>query len=189
MCNGANLGFRKKAYHSVGGYEDNLDIPSGDDEFLMHKISKKFPGSVRFLKDHKAIVTTNAHHSFHSFIQQRKRWASKWSFYTITGPKVTAIFTWIFYLLLFAGTLLAALGWYSWKILLIQWGAKLLIDGIYLESVLKFFKKRFNPWIFLLMELLYPVYVLIFGLSSNVGTYEWKGRTFTRNVGARIPGS
>ena len=29
---------------------------------------------------------------------------------------------------------------------------------------------------FLILEICYPFYVIIFGLASNFGTYNWKGR-------------
>jgi cellulose synthase/poly-beta-1,6-N-acetylglucosamine synthase-like glycosyltransferase len=42
MCNGASLAFRRKSFEAVNGYEDNLHIPSGDDEFLMRKLKSVF---------------------------------------------------------------------------------------------------------------------------------------------------
>ncbi|KXK27162.1 MAG: family 2 glycosyl transferase [Bacteroidetes bacterium OLB12] len=47
MCNGASLAFRKSAFDAVGGYTGNEHIASGDDEFLMRKISVQFPKSIR----------------------------------------------------------------------------------------------------------------------------------------------
>src|SRR6185295_2213731 len=49
LGNGANIGFRKSAFAEVNGYDGNLHIASGDDEFLIRKISSKFPGGIAFM--------------------------------------------------------------------------------------------------------------------------------------------
>ncbi len=41
MCNGANLAFRKDVFNEVSGYKGNIQIASGDDEFLMRKSTWK----------------------------------------------------------------------------------------------------------------------------------------------------
>ena len=38
MCNGANIAYPKKIFYQVNGFEGNINVASGDDEFLMHKI-------------------------------------------------------------------------------------------------------------------------------------------------------
>src|SRR5690606_26866381 len=38
MCNGANLAYEKDAFLLVNGFAGNEQVPSGDDEFLLHKI-------------------------------------------------------------------------------------------------------------------------------------------------------
>ena len=179
MCNGANLAFRKEIFMELGGYQDNLHLASGDDEFLMHKIASHKPGSVHFNKSRNSIVSTHPHHSMRDFIQQRKRWASKWNHYSISTPKWMAVFTLLFYLLLVSGFIMAITGYYSWQYLGIQLLVKFIFDFIFIRSVMNFLKKQLNLFIFLLMELLYPFYVIIFGITSKLGTYEWKGRKFT----------
>ncbi|HAA14898.1 MAG TPA: glycosyl transferase family 2, partial [Cytophagales bacterium] len=57
MCNGANLAVRKEAFYEVGGYDASKDIPSGDDEFLLHAIVDRFgEKSTQFVKDKSALV-------------------------------------------------------------------------------------------------------------------------------------
>src|SRR5688572_1499551 len=60
MCNGANLAFRKDVFFEVGGYANNLHIPSGDDEFLMRKIFQLYPKGIFFLSDSNGVVKTTA---------------------------------------------------------------------------------------------------------------------------------
>ena len=60
MCNGANLAFTKEAFLSVGGYEGNEHLPSGDDEFLLQKIFRMYPQSVSFNASPQGVVVTTA---------------------------------------------------------------------------------------------------------------------------------
>ena len=50
MCNGANLAYEKKAFYEVNGFAGIDHIASGDDMLLMHKIWKKYPDRVHYLK-------------------------------------------------------------------------------------------------------------------------------------------
>src|SRR5438552_2515384 len=81
MCNGANLAYEKKAFEEVKGFESIDHIASGDDMLLMHKIRKKFPGRLNYLKSKKVIVSTQPMKTWKEFLNQRTRWASKARFY------------------------------------------------------------------------------------------------------------
>jgi hypothetical protein len=53
---------------------------------------------------------------------------------------------------------------------------KVLIDGIFMNSVLGYFGKRKLLLVFLPLELIYFMYVSILGMASQVISYTWKGR-------------
>ena len=76
-CNGANLAYRKDVFYEVGGFKGIDDLASGDDELLLQKVAERYPGEIGFLKLYDAVVFTHAKHTLQSFIQQRRRWASK----------------------------------------------------------------------------------------------------------------
>jgi len=83
MANAANMSFSKEVFKEIGGYKHTGATPSGDDELLMHKISKAYPDKLIFLKEKHAIVTTAALTNINSFLNQRKRWGSKWKHYQL----------------------------------------------------------------------------------------------------------
>ena len=60
MCNGANLAYERTAFYEVDGFKGIDSIASGDDMLLMHKIYKRYPQRVLFLKSKNAIVQTAA---------------------------------------------------------------------------------------------------------------------------------
>ncbi len=98
MCNGANLAFRKAIFFEVGGYANNLHIPSGDDEFLMRKIFQLYPDGIQFVSDSDAVVYTPASPELKEFVHQRVRWAGKWKHDLSSWNAVLAIFIFCFQL-------------------------------------------------------------------------------------------
>lgn len=178
MCNGANMAFSKSAFEKVGGYHGKEDIPSGDDEFLMHKINKAFPRSIKFLKDDQAIVKTSPASSIRSFYSQRKRWAGKWKYYDIWQPKILAGFIFTVQLALLLSLFAVIVGLISIQIFISIMALKYLADYLYLNSINKFFKNKVNLLAFTVLQIIYPLYVIIIGLTSTFGPYSWKGRRY-----------
>jgi cellulose synthase/poly-beta-1,6-N-acetylglucosamine synthase-like glycosyltransferase len=176
MCNGANFSYRKAAYQAVEGFKDIDSVASGDDELLMHKILKRFPGSVVFMKDENAIVETESNLSWRLFYNQRKRWASKWSYYKSPIVKALAIFIFLFNLYMVSSAVLVAFGVINWKVFLIQYIVKLLFEALFIFRILKFLKKKIHLIHFLVLQILYPLYTTFFGIVANFGGYEWKDR-------------
>ncbi|MBX9852509.1 MAG: glycosyltransferase [Cytophagaceae bacterium] len=177
MCNGANLAFEKKAFYEVKGYEGNEAVPSGDDEFLMHKISAAFPGKVVFLKGKEAIVYTPAIQTLKDFKNQRVRWASKWSFYKVINIKVLAVFIFLinfsiplFFVFCLCGLLPEVL--FAEQLLI-----KMIVEFVFLNRVSLFLGGRIKFIPFLILQVIYPLYVIYFALAGLRGCYEWKGRT------------
>ncbi len=177
MCSAANLVFSKLAFLEVDGYKDNIHMASGDDEFLLHKIFKKYPNEVWFLKDRRAIVETAPNTSLQQLAQQRTRWVSKSTKYEerfITAILVGA------YLFNFSIPFNLIYGiWHPsyFKIGLVQTVLKMLVEGLFLFQVTKFFGK---PKLLLLLPLAEPfhiIYVIIIGVWANLKPYTWKNRT------------
>jgi cellulose synthase/poly-beta-1,6-N-acetylglucosamine synthase-like glycosyltransferase len=169
MCSGANLCFRKTAFFEVNGYEGNLHLASGDDEFLMHKIAKAFPNGLAYLKDKDAIVLTKASKNLKDFYLQRKRWSSKWKHYSGFIPTILAIFIFLTQM-----AVLVCVYNRLWPILLL----KVILEFVFLGQVLKFLNNGNLVLYVFLVQLIYPFYVIFFGFSGIFGskTYLWKGR-------------
>ena len=178
MCSGANLGFRKSAFEEVGGYTDNLFTPSGDDEFLLFNIMRKFPHSTKFMKSQDGIVSTSAHSKLTAFINQRTRWTSKWKHNKNGKVRVSAVLFFLDYLLFYVAVAGAFLAWFN----------PLLIGGIVLARFISMFvfvvpinrflkgKGAFVPLV--VFQIIYPLHVLFMGMNSIFGSYTWKGRRY-----------
>lgn len=174
LCNGANLVYRKAVFESVNGYDGNLTIASGDDEFLMRKIQKHFPGSVFFLNSPTAVVDTESQSNFSVFLQQRLRWASKWRYNSSRFTVALSIFI-----------LLAQVSWIGCLALLIisfrfdlltLMLTKMVLEFVFLLRVCRWMKAKWNGLAFLTLQVVYPFYVLGVGIASNFVKGSWKGR-------------
>ncbi|MDR6808734.1 cellulose synthase/poly-beta-1,6-N-acetylglucosamine synthase-like glycosyltransferase [Dyadobacter sp. BE34] len=176
MCNGANLSYEKETFLEVSGYDGVRHIASGDDEFLMHKIAARHPGSVHFLRHRDAIIRTAPHRNWASFYRQRKRWASKWKHYQSKTPLILAIYIFAsnFSILLAGG--LACAGAISAAAFGGMLALKCIPEWFFLGSVLSFLQKRRSLAFIPATQLFYPLYVCFFGLAAQKGQYEWKGR-------------
>ncbi|TDB64446.1 glycosyltransferase [Arundinibacter roseus] len=176
MCNGANIAYQKTAFEAVGGYAATPKIASGDDEFLMHKIHEKL-GGVHFLKSQAATVETAAPASWKFFVQQRKRWASKWKHYSQWPPKLIAIFVFLANAMLLLSLLLWGFGVFDRYQVQLLWLLKCLPEWLYLGNLLHFFKRKNLYWYIPLLQLVYPFYVCFFGLLAQKPQYQWKNRS------------
>jgi len=178
MCNGANLAFRKEVFFEVGGYEDNREVTSGDDEFLMYKISKLYPGKVSFLKSPNSIVTTLPIRSYMDFYFQRRRWAGKWRKHANIKSKILAVYIFIVhcsYLTLFFFIINQKI---NLQIIVSIFIIKIILEYIFFKNIYKFFANSLNIFPFVISSLLYSVYAITFGILSNIGGYKWKGRQY-----------
>jgi len=176
MCNGANLAFRKSVFLEVKGYEGNFDIPSGDDEFLMRKISQDFPDGIRWLDSPETVVITAPQASFNSFIQQRRRWAGKWKHNSSPLSKALAFFVLMFQAVFLILLFLSLSGIVPWKMALFLFGIKLVLEYMFIFQISDFLKSAWSLLDFLLLQFLYPPYVLFIGITTQFTPYQWKGR-------------
>lgn len=177
MCNGANLAYQKAAFERVKGFDGNRHLLSGDDEFLMHKIFSSNRTKISFNYCSQSVVKTKAQATLYEFIQQRKRWSSKWNQYQLPYIKWIAILIFIgnFNLLFLPLYLIvdAQLAIYLIGLQLL----KTLVDAIFTFDILNKFGNKFSLKYFVILSLIYPIYVSFFGLSSKNNAFTWKNRT------------
>lgn len=180
MCNGANLAFRKSAFMEVGGYKENIHIPSGDDEFLMRKINDRYPGTIGFLNDPQSVVTTTPSPTLLAFIQQRIRWAGKWRFNTSVTTNLVA-----FYVIIVQAALLTSfilLPSADYLILLSLLVIRMILEFWFLYQVTRFLNVSWNISAFIILQIFYPWYVILIGMTSSFMPYSWKERTWRQSV-------
>lgn len=181
ICNAANLAYRKSAFSSVNGFNDQMNLSSGDDELLMQKIWKETDYKVKFCTNKKAIVKTDPNKTVKQFYQQRKRWASKGLFYADKLLIVKLILIYLFYVGLLAQF---GLGMFHSIYFLFSFFVSFLLKITTEYLVLKkgsnilFDNSLLKP--FLLAEIIHLPYIIIAGISGAMGNFIWKDRTVKR---------
>ncbi len=178
MCNGANLAYRREAFEQVNGFEGISQTPSGDDELLMHKVAIKFPRSVTFLQEKEAVVSTCSAKTWNEFIQQRKRWASKWKIGKRPITAALALLVLLFHVGFGMSLVSALVGSFPWSLLGALLATRFLLELMLTSNIATRLNTGFKILPLLLSQFFYPFYAIFFGLLANFGSYEWKGRSY-----------
>ncbi|MGL1885977.1 MAG: glycosyltransferase [Reichenbachiella sp.] len=176
MINGCNYSFSKEVFLSVDGFKGNEEVPTGDDEFLLRKVTEKYPESVTFIKSKDALVLTDAAASWSELVHQRRRWASKWKLHEGWASMVLPLAIMFLYVILLLTPFIVDSQYAFW--LLMGWGVKCVFDFIYLKSVARITQVKVHVIGVIALQIIYPFYVVFFGLASNFGEYRWKGRAY-----------
>jgi len=181
MCNGANLAYRKEAFLSVGGFTGNTQHFSGDDQFLLAAIRKRFGGgAIRFHWDKQALVTTEPEKSWKGFVAQRIRWVSKSHGYREPAVVTVSLLTYMIHFLLLTGFVLGAF----FLPLLIPssalWLGKILAEYPMVRIMARFMDKRQFLGYYFVAQVFQLFYIVIIGVSGQILPYRWKGRTSGR---------
>lgn len=174
MINGCNYSFSKELFLEVGAFEGNDHIASGDDEFLLRKIYRQDPDKVQFLKTHNALVVSEPPVNGNAFYHQRRRWASKWKLHQDLFSMIVPVFIFCIY---------SVLSWLVIDMILTAnaigfyvFAAKLMVDFLFVHQVSKVQERKVSVVSFILLQIIYPFYVVFFGVASNFGTYRWRER-------------
>ena len=182
MCNGANLSYTKESFYEVNGFQGNEHIPSGDDEFLMRRVVKKFGvKSLKFLNDTGAVVSTNSQTSIRDLLTQRIRWAGKWSQNSNWFTKLLAVF-----ILFFQALWLVAIGSLFFLevdyVMLSLLSLKIGIEAYFLFSISRFMQQKFSWYAFFVLQIVYPFYVVLVAVISNFISVSWKSRSIRNRL-------
>ena len=181
ICNAANIAYRKNAFDEVKGFNDNLNISSGDDEFLMQKVSKSKKYKVKFSVNPDSFVETAANKNLNEFYHQRKRWASKGLFYNSKLLILRLVLIFLFFLSIILLPFTSAwFGKLSVYLFLISFLAKLIYEYLLLFKGKLVFFRDLSLKHFLIAEIFHIPYILIAGISGLFGNYLWKERRVPR---------
>jgi cellulose synthase/poly-beta-1,6-N-acetylglucosamine synthase-like glycosyltransferase len=175
FCNGASLAYRKSAFYEVGGYEDNAHIASGDDEFLMRKLKKRFKEGITIVNDFSATVSTKPQSKVKDFFHQRIRWAGKWKANESWAVKLLALFILVFQIS-FMYAIYSIFAGESYRELIVLCFAKIVLEGLFIFRVSKRIGQAFSLISFLILQIHYPFYVIFIGVISQFTKALWKDR-------------
>jgi hypothetical protein len=170
-----NFSESSKSYNTLKNSLNNK-LLSGDDVFLLQEIKKEFPDKITYIKSKESVVTTKAPQTFTEFFNQRLRWASKNKYYTDRDIINVGFTIFSINILMFFSLLLAIFDIDFILLFAIIFIIKSIPDFFLLSQVTSFFEKKGLLKFFIPVQLFYPIYVIVIGLSSLFLKYKWKGR-------------
>lgn len=179
MGNGANILFDKEVFLSLNPYQDNQEIASGDDVFLIQKFQAWQVQSLGFVKNKDAIVTTDPPEDWKTFVNQRIRWGSKAKSYQSFALKLQVFQIVIFYWMLFClfiASLIAGNHILFAALFVTSFVIKSIIDYSFFSNIQLLYRSKYSWRNGILLECLHIIYVLFIGVLAIFGTYQWKGR-------------
>lgn len=171
-CSGQNIGYRKSAFESVGGFEKIKHLLSGDDVNLM-QLFRRSKFKIRFSFHPKSFVFTKPVSDWKELINQRSRWASNMKFQIELNPEF------FIYLISFSIFLFSA--YYSlfskFEIAFILLAIKGIADYLFIQKSFKLFrvnKERlsfFINWI-----IIQPFYIVVVAVFGQLNLFKWHGK-------------
>lgn len=183
MCSGANFAYRKSAFKAVGGYAGNEKHLSGDDEFLLKKMIRKFGvQSAAYLNQEEVLVKTQPMAHLGVFLQQRVRWASKWRLHRSAKHASVALGSYIVAMVQLGSFFLIFGNGLSKIVFLVFWTLKIIVEKKVLDRVLHDYAVHPTLFSFIKTSFVHPVYIISVGLLSIRGKFTWKGRKSNYNV-------
>ena len=176
LCNGANLGYKKKTFLKLKGFEGNDHIASGDDLFLFEKFIKANKKSVKYLKSKAAIATTFPVKSWTDLFNQRTRWAAKITSFSSIHIKLIGLL-----IMLVNFSFVYSICIASIELFLVVFILKMSIDLLLFWPTIKFFNQKgsFFKW-YAPASLFYPFFSIIVLFKALFFKYNWKGRRYEK---------
>ncbi|MFA5814597.1 MAG: glycosyltransferase [Bacteroidales bacterium] len=174
MAQGPNIAVRATDYLTI---VNNLDgrFASGDDVFLLQEMKKIQGKRIGYVLNPDATIRSKPADSISAFLLQRRRWASKATGYRDLFMIVTTLLVFIANLEILTALVFAVLGIVPFSLILILLGIKTIADFPVLCAATRFFRCTNILWWLLPILVLYPIYVIVAGILSQVAPIRWRG--------------
>jgi len=183
MCSAANMAYRKSAFLLVNGFEGNKSFLSGDDEFLLKKITNQYSGeSCVYLNQAEVLVITKSMKSWADLLNQRIRWAGKWKAHQSLFHGLASLIPFLIQVVWMLSFLFLFQIEYGGYVILLSWSLKIIVEKQVLGSVLSGYSFPADWSDAIVTGLAHPVYVMAVGAGVLRGKFNWKGRNNLRSV-------
>jgi poly-beta-1,6-N-acetyl-D-glucosamine synthase len=177
MSNAANMAFDRSLYET-GGPDTGNQLASGDDIFLMHKALKRHPKGLLFADNPESVVQAKPVNTWKELLNQRIRWAGKWTAIPDAPVKKLAVY-------IFIANLIACLcllfGVITFSPLpLIFFAIKMVLEMWLILSYAKKYKQVVSGLALVFSTIFYPFFAVFIGLYATFSpSYHWKNREYS----------
>jgi len=167
---GRNMAYRREVYEKVGGFNALQRFKSGDDVHMTERFRQAGVGKITYCAHPDTFVETLPHTSIKEIMHQQIRKNSK-TFSKSLSSIIFSLLIFFVYLFIHILPLLDGSLILLWLVAIIF---KFVLEFIVLTMAAFIFRKKsLWPWL-PLMQIIYPFYIVTFGLLGTLQIYQWK---------------
>ncbi len=183
-ASGQNVGYRKAAFHAVGGFKKIKNRISGDDVLLLQLIRRCTNWKIKFAPLPNAFNWTEPEKTLKSFLNQRKRWASNGSYQVKLnlGFFLFILSTFLMNLIVIFGTPIYIFMFHSMGLPIGCVLIKFFIEFLLTLKGATVYQRRDLLKYFPIWMILQVPYVIFTGLMGSLGHFIWKDRKYFQEV-------
>jgi len=175
-ASGRNFAYRRKVYDQVGGFGADLQVASGDDDLLLHRMAGRTTWRVAWAHGPEAAVPSRPETSWVDLFNARVRHVSKLLKYPIEVQAIAVLLAVVNLATAFA--LLGLITGLAGKSAILLIGGKLLLDyGMLVAGTRKLGEWAGLLW-FPVVFVVHPWYMLAVGVLGLRQRYTWKNREY-----------
>ncbi len=174
IASAACLAYKRELFFQAGGFGDLVNLSSGDDDMLIHKMMKVPGTKVCYNLDKDAVIETEPVNSWKQLFNQRARWSSNGTSYENKFYILMLTLIYTYYIWMFIS---------PWCVLLLdcpwQWCAfsilpKVVIDFVFLTIASWKLRCRRQMLAFIPTELIQIPMIVFCVPAGMVGAFRWK---------------
>lgn len=175
VANGANLMFAKSDFLSLGGYQGNEHIGSGDDVFTLEKFLLSPQHKVIHAAHPNAVVYTPYESDFTAFFHQRMRWMKKTFLQKTQKTALKQVLVGLFMVSLWV---ISGFSVYrgTYETLALVWLGKLLVDSAGVRMLCR--TENPNPLTVVWVSALQVFWLPCLAIAALLLPYRWKARPY-----------
>lgn len=179
LSNGANLAFERNAWLELNENAMLNHEISGDDVFLLHSFKKHFgTNAIAFDFAKESSVYTYAQDSVIAFFNQRIRWVSKSKSYKDAWIILISILVLLCNINLLIAGFASFFSSYYFYLFVFLFSTKFFIDFIVLYTASKLYNQTKLLFLYPVMQIFYPLFIVLSVIFGSIMPYRWKGRKY-----------
>ena len=174
VASAACLAYKKELFFKVGGFGDLINLSSGDDDMLIHKMMKIEGTKVCYNLDKDAVIETAPVHTWKQLFNQRARWSSNGTSYESKAYVLLLTLIYTYYIWMFLSPWCVAFLDCPWEWCVFSILPKFVVDFIFLSiAAWKLHVKR-KMFAFIPVELI-QIPMIVFCVPAGItGMFRWK---------------
>jgi cellulose synthase/poly-beta-1,6-N-acetylglucosamine synthase-like glycosyltransferase len=174
-CVGTNMAYRKEVYLELDGFGIYKNLHTGDDDLFLQRVREETDWIIKYNNSKDSHVFNAPPSNWKKFFHQRLRYASKGLLYSSKVSMILILFFVFNLLLLISPMLLLGHLKYFIGILIILF-IKAFTEYAFLNKATSVLEDRRHLSLFPIVFLLHIPYVFLFGLLSQIKSFEWGDR-------------